>query len=68
MWDLIVSVPDHCLSFYLPYQMCALSKHFSSQMKKICPKDVLNSGFCISKGDNLKSVTMNSNKIVDLIQ
>ena len=19
MWDLIVSVPDHCLSFYLPY-------------------------------------------------
>ena len=20
MWDLIVSVPDHCLSFYLEYQ------------------------------------------------
>ena len=19
MWDLIVSVPDHCLSFYFPY-------------------------------------------------
>ena len=21
MWDLIVSVPDHCLSFYFGYQM-----------------------------------------------
>ena len=20
MWDLIVSVPDHCLSFYFPYR------------------------------------------------
>ena len=20
MWDLIVSVPDHCLSFYFPYK------------------------------------------------
>ena len=23
MWDLIVSVPDHCLFFYFPYFMCA---------------------------------------------
>ena len=22
MWDLIVSVPDHCLSSYFPYFMC----------------------------------------------
>ena len=22
MWDLIVSVPDHCLSFYFPYSSC----------------------------------------------
>ena len=21
MWDLIVSVPDHCLSFYFPYKI-----------------------------------------------
>ena len=21
MWDLIVSVPDHCLSFYFPYNL-----------------------------------------------
>ena len=26
MWDLIVSVPDHCLSFYFPYFMCANSE------------------------------------------
>ena len=23
MWDLIVSVPDHCLSFYFPEISCA---------------------------------------------
>ena len=23
MWDLIVSVPDHCLSFYFLYVVCA---------------------------------------------
>ena len=23
IWDLIVSVPDHCLSFYFPYYMLA---------------------------------------------
>ena len=22
MWDLIVSVPDHCLSFYFPSPIC----------------------------------------------
>ena len=22
MWDLIVSVPDHCLSFYLLFKQC----------------------------------------------
>ena len=26
MWDLIVSVPDHCLSFYFSYLMCANAK------------------------------------------
>ena len=26
MWDLIVSVPDHCLSFYFPFFMCANSE------------------------------------------
>ena len=24
MWDLIVSVPDHCLSFYFPYMVKTL--------------------------------------------
>ena len=24
MWDLIVSVPDHCLSFYLAYHVMTL--------------------------------------------
>ena len=29
MWDLIVSVPDHCLSFYLGrYQNCHLREKF----------------------------------------
>ena len=26
MWDLTVSVPDHCLSFHFPYLMCANSE------------------------------------------
>ena len=26
MWDLIVSVPDHCLSFYFTYQMFCNTK------------------------------------------
>ena len=42
MWDLIVSVPDHCLSFYFVLsEMCKhtsktgkLSKH---QIKEVCP-------------------------------
>ena len=25
MWDLIVSVPDHCLSFYFTYHLESLS-------------------------------------------
>ena len=30
MWDLIVSVPDHCLSFYFLYQYIAnIQKNFS---------------------------------------
>ena len=24
MWDLIVSVPDHCLSFYLRWYLCQI--------------------------------------------
>ena len=27
MWDLIVSVPDHCLSFYFPYLAVNLNKN-----------------------------------------
>ena len=28
MWDLIVSVPDHCLSFYLPCTLLTLTSPF----------------------------------------
>ena len=37
MWDLIVSVPDHCLSFYLVYKFKKIlgSADFSDQLKKI---------------------------------
>ena len=28
MWDLIVSVPDHCLSFYFSYATLKRIKHF----------------------------------------
>ena len=27
MWDLIVSVPDHCLSFYFGYLVSAVTVH-----------------------------------------
>ena len=32
MWDLIVSVPDHCLSFYFSFMnaSCSISVHFNS--------------------------------------
>ena len=30
MWDLVVSVPDHCLSFYFPH-----NDHYHSKIKKI---------------------------------
>ena len=26
MWDLIISVPDHCLSFYLDFLSCLLKQ------------------------------------------
>ena len=32
MWDLIVSVPDHCLSFYFP----SVSVHFQFARNRIC--------------------------------
>ena len=32
MWDLIVSVPDHCLSFYFPY----LAEHVKAVHKSLC--------------------------------
>ena len=31
MWDLIVSVPDHCLSFYLPIIACTGNTAFLSR-------------------------------------
>ena len=35
MWDLIVSVPDHCLSFYFIKLEDNLSRHKISQVFKI---------------------------------
>ena len=32
MWDMIVSVPDHCLSFYLVY-LVTMTKFFISVKK-----------------------------------
>ena len=43
MWDLIISVPDHCLSFY--FQVGAISP-FSSNVVIIRKKDVT-MRFCI---------------------
>ena len=30
IWDLIVSVPDHCLSFYFPLSLTAISSNLGS--------------------------------------
>ena len=35
MWDLIVSVPDHCLSFYLPV-LLTQEKLSQSANKEVC--------------------------------
>ena len=49
MWDLIVSVPDHCLSFYLTVFQCYLSAimhelnkfmQLVSTFADVCFKDV----------------------------
>ena len=29
MWDLLVSIPDHCLSFYFPVKLSGLSQKTS---------------------------------------
>ena len=35
MWDLIVSVPDHCLSFYSHYLMQAIKQSFPPQTDQL---------------------------------
>ena len=35
MWDLIVSVPDHCLSFYFPKMFVAIFLVFEGQVQKV---------------------------------
>ena len=34
MWDLIVSVPNHCLSFYFTYDFSILYNTFSHRLIK----------------------------------
>ena len=34
MWDLIVSVPDHCLSFYLAKQMALKGKNLAKNLSE----------------------------------
>ena len=38
MWDLIVSVPDHCLSFYFFYLVVKLVVSFNSGSQWILPR------------------------------
>ena len=38
MWDLIVSVPDHCLSFYFKHVMAIKSEKYP--WLKVCPTNV----------------------------
>ena len=35
IWDLIISVPDHCLSFYLSYSMFSHNKEGQTKSKKL---------------------------------
>ena len=37
MWDLIVSVPDHCLSFYFSYYQC--QKQYYYYLLKVLAQD-----------------------------
>ena len=34
MWDLIVSVPDHCLSFYFPFGPSYGPTHYQGPMEQ----------------------------------
>ena len=34
MWDLIVSVPDHCLNFYLTLPKLGTPKHYQGNFTK----------------------------------
>ena len=51
MWDLIVSVPDHCLSFYFVYNMGSLKTHMPTLY--IYTFDSLNIKFMYIFKDNL---------------
>ena len=48
MWDLIVSVPDHCLSFYFDTEILDHAKYFSNAPRI----DTLN--ICMKKFDAKK--------------
>ena len=38
MWDLIVSVPDHCLSFYFALDWAILGRSFTNNKKSRIPR------------------------------
>ena len=40
MWDLIVSVPDHCLSCLLFYMLCTVSQTTIATLYKNCEENV----------------------------
>ena len=45
MWDLIVSVPDHCLSFYFSFMICLnMSRCMSKSTSDMCTQHREDSG------------------------
>ena len=50
MWDLIVSVPDHCLSFYFTYEYTLLTDLFNLSPITNCAYDLKHT-WCTFKHD-----------------
>ena len=48
MWDLIVSVPDHCLSFYLSFRYVGLSLSYFDFFISLCEFVIMLCQFVIS--------------------
>ena len=69
MWDLIVSVPDHCLSFYLEYQKNIYDLHndYPLAPEKLIVQDDWLSPFCKNLKEKFDLASDKTTKLIPSI-